>query len=258
MMIKRIGYQTMCKQSGRHVRKRKDDMPKFVASYRRRGQYYKKELKDCGFTRPFFSHYGGWVFIGMIAIIAVALINLEKPLGWTGIDVITALFALVAVILGYQQWRAARNEISLDTFYERLETTNKLLDQWPVARPLAAPWPQLTETTNLSEDDYRCAMYVYRELDSLEYAIAKYQLGYMSPENAFRSLRTFRTRCHSSTFRALALQVIDKHSGYSDLTKQVVRKVVTRISSEGSSQASFTYTSLAASTPANKDLVSWR
>jgi hypothetical protein len=119
MMIKRIGYHTMCKQSGKHVRKRKDDMPKFGASYRRRGQYYKKELKDCGFTRPFFSHYGGWIFIGMVAI-------------------------------------------------------------------------------------------------------------------------------------------IDKHSGYSDLTKQVVRKVVTRISSKGSSEASFTYSGLAASTPANKDLVSWR
>lgn len=210
-------------------------MPRFKASYSQRRQGY-KELKDCGFTRPFYSHYGGWIFIGMVAIIAVALINLEKPLGWTGIDVITALFALVAVILGYQQWRAARNEISLNTFYERLETTNKLLDQWPVARPLAAPWPQLTKTTNLSEDDYRCAMYVYRELDSLEYALAKYQLGYMSSENALRSLRTFRTRCHSSTFSALALQAIHEHSGYSDLTKQVVRKVVTKISSEGSSR----------------------
>src|SRR5947209_6383959 len=116
MMIKRIRYHTMCKQSDKNVRKRKDDMPRFIASFRRWRQPY-KELKDCGFTRPFYSQYGGWIFIGMVAIIAVALINLEKPLGWTGIDVITALFALVAVILGYQQWRAARNEISLDTFY---------------------------------------------------------------------------------------------------------------------------------------------
>ena len=76
-------------------------------------------------------------------------------------------------------------------------------------------------------------MYVYRELDNLEYAIAKYKLGYMSPENALRSLRTFRVRCNSSPeFRELALMCAMANEGYDSITQEVVKKVCQELMEE--------------------------
>jgi len=56
-------------------------------------------------------------------------------------DIITGIVATGAIILGYQQWRAARNEQSLEKFYERLETTNQKFEAWPGARELLGRYP---------------------------------------------------------------------------------------------------------------------
>jgi hypothetical protein len=67
---------------------------------------------------------------------------------------------------------------------------------------------------------------VYRELDNLEYGLAKYRIGFMSAENAYRCLRTFRARCLSPEFRHYAMQCVTNEPGYNDQTRLVVSEAV--------------------------------
>lgn len=80
----------------------------------------------------------------------------------------TAILSL-AVAIAYRQWRGARHEISIDKYYDRMETANKRLEVLETDKPAA-------------ED-----MHVFAELDKLEYVIVKYEYGYISPVLALRS-----------------------------------------------------------------------
>jgi hypothetical protein len=67
-------------------------------------------------------------------------------------------------------------------------------------------------------------MYIYLELDSLEYAIGKYRIGYMNSEDAYRSLNTFRQRClTSSEFCELVSEYVRNYA-YDRETRSVVRQ----------------------------------
>ena len=120
----------------------------------------------------------------------------------------TALFALGAFIVGYHQWRAARRESSMDQYYSRLHIANQQLAVLEGVRPLD--------------------MYVFSELDNLEYVIEKYRLGYMDARQALRGLETFQRRLYGlkgSEFAAFA-EVTVARSGYNATTRRVVQQVV--------------------------------
>ena len=58
--------------------------------------------------------------------------------------------------------------------------------------------------------------------------IEKYRLGYMSPDQALRGLKTFQSRLNGhkgSEFREFALEALDR-AAYSQYTGDVVRKVI--------------------------------
>ena len=194
---------------------------------RERRSGIRKTLKEFGFTRTFGARYGGWATIGVIAflVLAVSLI----PQGWwpkflsSGLikDIKALIIGLGALYLGFQQWRAARSEVSLDTFWNRLSAINDKLDDWPEVRPFAGPWEIDGKD---DEAAYRRRMYVYLELDSLEYAVGKYRIGYMNSEDAYRSLNTFRQRCLASPeFCDLVLESVRNYA-YDQETRSVVRQ----------------------------------
>jgi hypothetical protein len=188
----------------------------------------KREVERFGFQRTFSARHGAWIFIGGVTVLALAagILTQELPFHLSGPETVTAVVAVSAFILGYQQWSAARSEIALDKYYERLETTNQRLDTWPAARSLAGPWPVALGSEHLNEEElFHRTMYVYRELDNLEYAVVKYRLGYMSAETALRCLRTFRARCLFSEFRDIALKCIDLNEGYEPATIKVVKGI---------------------------------
>jgi hypothetical protein len=194
---------------------------------RERRSGIRKTLKEFGFTRTFGARYGGWATIGIIAVLALAVCLI--PQGWwpkslsSGLikDVKALIIGLGALYLGFQQWRAARSEVSLDTFWNRLSASNDKLDDWPEVRPFAGPW----EIDGRDDEAaYRRRMYVYLELDSLEYAVGKYRIGYINSEDAYRSLNTFRHRClTSSKFCDLVLESVRNYACDQE-TRSVVRQ----------------------------------
>lgn len=207
-----------------------------MSSFRKRLNA-RAEVESYGFKRSFGARYGAWVFIGIIivTILIVSIINQTLPVHQPESDIITGIVATGALILGYQQWRAARNEQSLEKFYERLELTNQKFEAWRGARDLLGQYPINEGSENEGEEVlFQRAMYTFRELDNLEYALAKYKLGYMSSENALRSLNIFQHRCDSPMFRELALRCCTADAAYHSETVEVVKKICSTRFSSGS------------------------
>jgi hypothetical protein len=68
-------------------------------------------------------------------------------------------------------------------------------------------------------------MWVFAELDNLEYVLEKYRRGYIEPEQAYRSFRMFLSRCvHDEKFTRRALKFSGTPS-YHETIASVVCKV---------------------------------
>ena len=144
-------------------------------------------------------------------------------------DYATAVVTIFAFVLGYYQWRSARYEKAMEDFYSRLNLANRKRESVAlISKLLGHPW-DLKGANEYSEapcghDDHQWSMYVYAELDNLEYVVEKYNLGYMQARHALRGLRTFYQRCARPAFRHRALKCA-RCMAYNDTTIRVVRKV---------------------------------
>jgi hypothetical protein len=189
-----------------------------------------RDLKDYGLNRGFAIRRRPWIYVSLVVLAAVAFgaythlyLDTQKL---NGIQVATAVVALGAFILGYQQWRSARFETSIDKFYERLEASNKRLQEWATARELLGAVDD--------QQSFQQSMYVFSEIDNLEYVVQKYKYGYMSAEQARRGVKTFKARCKHDKFRERARSCI-KLGGYTEETEGIFNNVCEEIDRENAS-----------------------
>lgn len=132
-----------------------------------------------------------------------------------------AVVGLAVFLASLHQWVQARAEYSLEKYYERLNSSNELLNRWESARALLGQYWE-------SNDVYERLMYIYVELDNLEYCLEKYRRGYMTTPDAYRGLRTFYSRCTSPEFRRLAI-VHARQAGYKPEIIRIVENVARHI-----------------------------
>lgn len=166
-----------------------------------------KRLKSVGIKRRWTGYFvmgrGHCVAISLGVVLVAGLFFLAtspntgsqfpKELG-------TPLAALIAALIGLEEWRSAKTEAALDRFYDRLNVTNERLRIWRNPRSfISREW--------LVEDTFEMEMYVCMELDNLEYMIQKYERGYMEPKDAYRALTCFTSRCQDGNFKKTALAV---------------------------------------------------
>jgi hypothetical protein len=143
-------------------------------------------------------------FVSVIIWIVVKMFDLER-VPWS--QAFTAILSLAIAIIAYRQWRGARHEISIDKYYDRLETANKRLEVLETEKPTA-------------ED-----MHVFAELDKLEYVIVKYEYGYISPLLVLRALKNFHGLCiDRNGFSEKASHWVHQAS-YREITRRVTRAV---------------------------------
>jgi hypothetical protein len=147
-------------------------------------------------------------------------------------DYATAIIGMVAFVFGFYQWRSSRYEKSMEDFYSRLNLANQRRESTQSARLvstlLGQPW-ESNEIVDYSQhlcgyNDHLWSMYVYAELDNLEYVVEKYNLGYMEPRPALRGLRTFYQRCLRKSFRERAWHCV-LYMAYNESTIKVVAKI---------------------------------
>jgi len=73
--------------------------------------------------------------------------------------------------------------------------------------------------------DFQRALYVYLEIDNLEYIIDRFQHGDVREELFRRAVRTFVSRCESDEFCQLALLLV-KRAGHNEKTVKVITEFV--------------------------------
>jgi len=159
----------------------------------------------------------------LLSFVVVLIIGIGSKLGLDESLFIATFSALGAVVFTYQQWRESRHETSMDKYYERLDIANRKRKEGGKLVYEMMRYPQqgiIAEPQKM--------LYLYAELDNLEYVIEKYRLGFMPPEQACRGLRTFQQRCRSEEFRNLALARV-RHGDYHDDTSRVVETVVAEV-----------------------------
>jgi len=143
-------------------------------------------------------------FVSVIVWIIVEILDLER-VQWS--QAFTAILSLGVAIIAYRQWRGARHEISIDKYYDRLETANKRLEVLKIDKPAA-------------ED-----MHVFAELDKLEYVIVKYEYGYISPVLALRALKNFHALCSDRKGFSEKASYWVHQAAYREITRSVARAV---------------------------------
>ncbi len=139
------------------------------------------------------------IVVGALAVSAAALAaSLVLPpdgLGERVLQALSAASAAVGFALAYLQWRAARHEVSFDRYYERLNLANQRFDAARL-KELEGDPPALKE--------HLYTMFVFAELDNLEYVLGKHRLGYVRVGLACQALRAFEARCDDDGFRDAA------------------------------------------------------
>jgi hypothetical protein len=126
-----------------------------------------------------------------------------------------------AFLVGLQQWKLSRAELAFDKFYERLDIVNHRLDEWPSARKMVNQfWGDID-----GDEEYQKRMYVYVEIDNLEYATQKYKMRFMGVEDVYREVTLFQSRCVSEEFRSYALSQVDI-AGYRKDTRDIVHRII--------------------------------
>ena len=150
-------------------------------------------VSRCGVRPSFTARLGPLV---ALMIVSVSVVLVVFAFGQTKADttaqIVTALVAVNAALLGSWQWAKARQESAIDKYYDRLALSNE-------ARLRAANCSGTdTDTDRLLLEDF----YVFSELDNLEYCLCKYTHGCMNRALMNRALATFENRCqHLYGFR---------------------------------------------------------
>ncbi len=169
------------------------------------------------------------IFIFVLALCAVTALVYQwwlsmpgRPPGLpNGAQLATALVTAAAGFFAYYQWTDSRRESSLEKFYDRLNLVNERFYAWKDARQLVPHfWGASAE-----DGDFHQMMYVYLELDNLEYMIFRYQLGFVRKPLFRRAVRTFGSRCQSKAFCDLAVELVNG-AGYDTKTVEVVNVLV--------------------------------
>jgi hypothetical protein len=165
-----------------------------------------KELRDkYGLRRkPTFAII--WILLTLAGVslliwLIVDRFNLER-VPWS--QAFAAILSLGIAIVAYRQWIAARYEISIDKYYDRLDVANRRLE-------LLYP----------DDANHKKIMHVFAQLDKLEYVIIKYELGYISPLLARRAILDFTGHSKTPGFCALASRWVVEGS-YLSKTQEIV------------------------------------
>lgn len=138
--------------------------------------------------------------------------------------VATLVLGLFGLAYAYFQWRDARREATFDKFYDRLKIVNEYIHKTEAAADLVK---HFFGNTN-DKDSRQKFMYIYLELDNLEYIVGKYRLGYADPRLAVRGLLTFASRCKSSEFCQLVSECVAV-AGYEKETRKLVNKIIEQV-----------------------------
>jgi hypothetical protein len=184
-------------------------------------------LAAIGFKRsPIWRLFRSETILIMLALaisLLILALNLAPSEPKRLLQALATISGTIVLSLGYLQWRAARHESSFDKYYDKLDIANRRFDSW-----------RIEALKNQPEDlqSHLRTMFIFAELDNLEYVLEKYKLGYVRQGLVRRAIRTFRSRCEDQAFCDSALYWIgaeegeQKAFGYERTTRDIIRYII--------------------------------
>jgi hypothetical protein len=130
----------------------------------------------------------GWRFVVAVGTAATAI---TIAYAHHNTALVTAILGVGALAIAYVEWVLARRETSLDRFYEKLAFANARRNEVEGVEGMSA-----------------LELYIFSELDNLEYVIERYRFGYMSPALTLRAVQTFENRLTHDWFRNRAEKLL--------------------------------------------------
>jgi hypothetical protein len=203
--------------------------------------------RDHTFSHTF--HYTNAVIVLMAIFYAVVLMSFlyQGPTGGhqpgttqpSGAIMLQASLLLSGFIVAYIQWRLARYEASIEKYYDRLDIANRRLNTL-----VEKSWDHIKSMRSGDSGDdvaekagrYKFSpyanpegvgvslfdMWVFSELDNLEYVIEKYRRSFIELEHMCRGLHAFKGRCkRDPEFMRKASEFCDSAIYHSELRKAV-------------------------------------
>ncbi len=197
-------------------------------------------LEDC--NTPFLRR--GWLKTLIVVFTASVIFTVLSRFGGFSkqqlFQVATIVAAITTTGLAAFQWRAARHETSFDKYYDRLERANTSFNVHSVHLKKDEPADPSGDLSKHPIARHNFTMFVFAELDNLEYALEKFKLGYIRRELVERAIRTFSSRCvENQSFREECTVWIGtdadnegRAKGYHDTTRDAVRRIVTSLDTD--------------------------
>lgn len=174
-------------------------------------------LKSLGVNQPWGVRYGPYVFLLVTLGISSCLFlhDILRPWEWEIKGLATPLVTVSAVLLAYHQWKHLRNEVSIAGSLERLDIVNSYFrnsNSHDTIKHFFGDEPTWDDGIE-DRQEWDRRMYVFMELDNLQYALEKYRLGYSSAYQAMRVVDVFAARCKSEAFLSTTKQLVSPKAG---------------------------------------------
>lgn len=136
--------------------------------------------------------------VGAGILLTAALISIQVTAGIDLNDTVTEVAAIlsgtVALLFGYIQWRRDKRNASSDSYYSRLDMANQRFHDWELDRLEGSRKRNSGAICRDEVVDHYHRMFVFAELDNLEYALGKYVQAFIEEELAARAVVHFLKR----------------------------------------------------------------
>lgn len=125
----------------------------------------------------------------------------------------TCVIALCGWMAGYKRWDLAEKNRNMDDIIKRKELANRMMiDNAEVLLPYVENTFDIVKqyaATLLSEHDLiKVQMYIFTEIDNLEFVFEKSKPGLIQPQHVLRSIKIFLARCENLGFELMARKLV--------------------------------------------------
>ena len=144
----------------------------------------------------------------------------------TAANVATLVVVVIGFWIGYKRWALAEENRNVDDTIRRKELANKMMvDNASVLLPYVGDVfdieTQYAETLVTDRDRLKVQMYVFTEIDNLEFVFDKVKPGLLQERQALRAINIFLARCENNNFERMVRILIEKGRYNYDFVKCV-------------------------------------
>lgn len=133
----------------------------------------------------------------------------------TAANLATLYVVVMGFWIGYRRWALAEQNRNVDDTIRRKELANKMMvDNSSVLLPYVGDVFEIeieyAETLVTDTDRIKVQMYVFTEIDNLEFVFDKVNAGLLEDKQALRAIKIFLARCENRNFERMTRTLVQR------------------------------------------------